>query len=295
MSNASPTPEEILAAVESSGFLMEQDVASTLEDLGFYVWTARAYKDPEEGKSRELDVATYRQFLRDEDKRIYGASELLVECKNSSNPFVFMTRRKSDADAGWRSPHMRFPIDNYEAKKAKGAGSFFVQWTHAFEEFGFKEEHHFHKRATKAVQFARIDRSGSKWSANHAGLYDSIFLPLLKATKARWEETRPRGSGPEEWRQFRFLYPVVVIRGKIFEIDTSGSDRTPKEVPHIPFLRDLKMDGLEGRFLVDFVNEDHLEAFVREVVERNERIVTNRYVDHKDQVLSKERAWDETR
>jgi hypothetical protein len=265
-------------------------VASQLERLKFHVQTARAYNDSAEGKSREIDVWATRRFLEDEPNRILGISEIIAECKNSSNPFVFLTRKKSGADDYWKSPQMRFPVDPYEARKPTGPSSALLQHTPAFEELGIKPIHHFHMRETKAVQFARIDRNGSRWVANHAGLYDAIFLPLLKAFRSRWDETRPRG-GKEDWRYFWFFYPIVVVRGKIYEIDTSVDERRAVEVPHIPFVRDLKMEGLEGRFLVDFVNEDHLPKFVSDVVGANENHIVSRYTSEPSTVLTKEREW----
>ncbi|HZQ90365.1 MAG TPA: hypothetical protein VFA60_01075 [Terriglobales bacterium] len=51
-----PTAEDIVAAIKASGYLIEQEVATILEKLGFHVQTNRAYQDVEESKSREIDV-----------------------------------------------------------------------------------------------------------------------------------------------------------------------------------------------------------------------------------------------
>ena len=46
----SPTKQEIADALAASGFLMEQEVATALEGIGFHAETGRAYTDPDEGK-----------------------------------------------------------------------------------------------------------------------------------------------------------------------------------------------------------------------------------------------------
>ena len=61
---------EILKAINASGYLMEQDIASILEANGFYVDTNCAFKDPETQKSRESDVFATRKIYEDNDNNI---------------------------------------------------------------------------------------------------------------------------------------------------------------------------------------------------------------------------------
>ncbi len=65
-----PTDTEILAAIRESGYLMEQEVASVLEGLGFHVQTNRAFEDVDEGKSRELDVAAVSRVHSDDTNKV---------------------------------------------------------------------------------------------------------------------------------------------------------------------------------------------------------------------------------
>lgn len=290
MSKACPDEADILEAVQASGYLMEQEVASKLEALGFHVRPAMAFKDKDEGKSREIDVSAFDRFLVDEERKIVGFCEILAECKQSSNPFVFLTRNKSTYDESWVPPSLDFPLPEYEARKDQGNGRALIQSTPAFRELGFQAVNSFHTLPRKAVQFCRIDRSGGGWSANHNGLYDAIFLPLIKALLARKADTKPRG-GKDDYRYARFFFPIVVVRGKIYEIDTQGADRKPVEVPHIPFVRDLKADGIEGRFLVDFVNEDHLGEFVETVVRGHTTKFHEAYSSNAKHLLTKDRPW----
>ena len=43
-----PSPEDIVTALEKSGYLMEQEVATQLETLDFHVWTNWALTCPQE-------------------------------------------------------------------------------------------------------------------------------------------------------------------------------------------------------------------------------------------------------
>lgn len=265
MSGEQPTDEEILAALGASGFLMEQDVATKIEDAGFNVHTSRAFQDVDEGKSREIDVWAVRRFIFDEEKKFYAFSELIVECKNSNNPYIFITRRKGEADKHFDAPEIRFPIKRYEARKDIGGGRANLQFTNPFSDYGFKDIHPFFLKEQKAVQFCRVDRSGKSWSANHSGLYDAMFMPILKELKSRQAETAPK-SIREEWRHAWFFYPIIVVRGRLLEIDGMSSKPTPTEVPFVPYVRHIKSKHIEGRYLVYFVNENYLSDFINQFV-----------------------------
>ncbi len=62
-----PTDEQIVEALGRTGYLFEQEVATLFEDMGYNVATNTAFEDPEESKSRELDVrATLRKVVNRE-------------------------------------------------------------------------------------------------------------------------------------------------------------------------------------------------------------------------------------
>jgi len=90
-----PTDQQILGALECSGFLFEQEVATTLESSGFHVETSWAYLDPDMEKSREIDLRAVKNVLNDEQLGLQVFVELLVECKNSDSPLVFLERPKN--------------------------------------------------------------------------------------------------------------------------------------------------------------------------------------------------------
>lgn len=90
--SAWPTPEQVLAALDQSGHLLEQQVATELADLGYSVQTNRALTHVDEGKSRELDVYAFKSLMVEEARRLRVAMYLLVECKNTAAPFAFLTR-----------------------------------------------------------------------------------------------------------------------------------------------------------------------------------------------------------
>src|SRR5262245_49948815 len=108
MSNEYPTTDDIMEALNATGFLMEQRVTTQLDSHGFHVWTGYPFEDVEEGKSREIDVRAFLEICRDEEKKVSVTVELLCECKNNEFPFVFLRRRKGVHENKHFSPEQYF-------------------------------------------------------------------------------------------------------------------------------------------------------------------------------------------
>ena len=103
-----PSPKDIIAALRQSGYLMEQEVATQLENLNFHVWTNWAFEDSDEGRSREIDVRAIKRVAYNEDKKLAAFLEIIVECKNSANPFVFIGRPKNQTDGQYAPQELVF-------------------------------------------------------------------------------------------------------------------------------------------------------------------------------------------
>lgn len=259
-----PSANDIMAAINESGYLMEQEVATQLERRGFIVRTNVAFEDPDEGKSRETDVVAIHRVAHDESARLAAFVELLVECKNSTNPFVFIARPKNEGDRLKRPEEFIFPY-RYEMMKNHPGGGV-IREVKAFHHLGFDQVYQTHVNAWKAVQFCRIDRKGSGWHANHGGLYDAIFYPMAKSLVARRKDV-PRPSRPDAWGYFWLFFPLVVTSGELFLIDSSAEVPSPVPVDHVSFERELKSGKLSGAFTVTFVRQAALETFLHNVVD----------------------------
>jgi hypothetical protein len=109
---------------------MEQEVATQLEAVGYHVNTNRAYEDSDEGKSREIDVLATKRIAYNEKEKLAAFVEIIAECKNSANPFVFVGRPKNQTDNQRAPLEYAFPIAKYESRKDLGG------WVEIFFVFG---------------------------------------------------------------------------------------------------------------------------------------------------------------
>ena len=261
MPGDAPTPDDILNAIKATGFLMEQRVATCLESLGFHAWTGYPFADPEESKSREIDVRGYRQ-VRNEDTKLIVELELLCECKSNDNPFVFLTRYKREHDKRFFCPDQYvFPFDNYETRTGN-----VMTYLPGFRHFEFAGHHYYDREDQKAVQFCKIVRDKKDWTANQGGIYDAIFYPLAKAVLARKKATattrRPSNNG---WKSIKLFMPIVVLYGKIF--DRCRRRQTGSEGNLAYYVcAGAKLKGRQRAILIDFTTEDGLEDFLRNKV-----------------------------
>jgi hypothetical protein len=261
---ATPTDKEIMQAIEESGYLMEQHVATQLETLSFHIKTNSAFEDPDEGKSREIDVLAIKRVAVNESAKVAAFVELIVECKNSNNPLVFITRPKNRADVHSKAEHFRYPV-KYEMAKDLGGGRSSLRELDGFFHLGFANIHYRHRQLTKAVQFCRIDRKGGGWHANHGGLYDGLFYPIAKAVTARLAKV-PRGKGPDDWKYIWLLFPIIVTSGELLVVDSTKTNSLPQPHTWVGFSRELQSGKLSGTYELDFVHQNQLEKFVDECI-----------------------------
>lgn len=259
-----PNANEILEAVKSSGYLMEQEIATLLETLNFRVRTNRAYLDPDESKSREIDVWAINRAFHKDSIKLSIFVELICECKNNSNPFVFLLRNKNAADNLRVPEEYLFPVSSYEKELESEEGNRRYRLHPAFLHLGLDQHHYFYQQEKKAVQFAKIVRERKAWQANHAGVYDSLLYPIAKALQARKTEVKPSGQYRNgDWRHVWLFFPIIVLKSNIYCIDTTVENPEPVIVPQVTFIREFRAKNLQGTYAIDFVTQKGLQEFIQ--------------------------------
>lgn len=277
-------------AMNESGYLMEQAVATQLEERGIHVNTNVAFEDPDEGKSREMDVQGVHRVAYNEKEKLAAYVEYIIECKNSSNPLVFVARPKHGADRHNAPREFLFPFEYKMSKAAEAAKSTISREVSAYRHLGFNKVFNESKIDWKADQFCRIDRKGSGWHANHGGLYDATFFPMVKAFTARkkaLDSMKAYRTDAVIW----LFFPLVVTTSDLFLIDSSVVVPAPKLVDYITFKRELRSAKLTGSFMLTFVHLNALEKFLATVVDPMARHATDLIMNRADFLRAKDLPW----
>lgn len=279
-----PSVSQIREALDDSGYLFEHEVASLLDGLGFHVETSWAFSDPDEGKSREIDIRAFRTTHRDTMSSVNVAIQLLIECKDSGAPLVFLQRDKNARELAHAQPaEYHFPLKNYNVHI--NANSYTE--VPAFDFLSLAKDHYYYRQATKATQFARIVRKGSNWHANHDGVYDALILPLAKAAAFELGGLKRHDGQPAKPVYIRLIFPIVVVRSHLYAYDLSSAAATIEPAPMVSFLRHIESGTLTGYHLTDFVTLDDLGRYITEDVGGFAAAVAARFKDNREKLLTR--------
>lgn len=252
------TPEEIKTILETSGYLFEQRVASLIEGLGFHTSTNKAFLDPDEGKSREIDVVANREIFRlvqGGNPDAFGVCYLNCECKNSTTPFVFITRRKGFMDKLYTPNGIILPYKEYYKNKDQ----FAVTALNAFYYLELEKYHYVTKSDVHAVQLCKIIQNRKKVEAQHSGVIEGFIYPLIKSQKI-WETQTPKTTTEKIY--CKLFFNIAVVNSKLYTIDADDENSLPIEAEYVPFVRDIHTKDHQGRFIITFVTYSALGKFI---------------------------------
>lgn len=281
-----PTDQDVVAALEKSGYLFENEVAVLLQNLGFHVDVSWAYLDSESEKSREIDIRAIKRVANNESEKLDLFVELLVECKDSSSPLVFLESRKNQRELNSYSPReYLFPLTAYRKRIDRNS----YREVPPFEHLGLKSAHYYFSEENKATQFAKIVRKGKDWVANHDGIYDAYLLPLAKLFEFRRRDIASYIG--RDKRAVWLVFPMIVVRDHLYAYDLTGPQRVLEKRGRITFVRHLESKNLKGFFLTDFISFENLTAFVCEELQKFVGAVTD-LMEKRPHVL-KDADWND--
>jgi hypothetical protein len=285
-----PTIDEIKAAVESSGYLLEQRVCPVVESHRFLTTPNEQYTDQDTGKSREIDIhAINMDSLGDDDFSNIFETILLIECKNNSTPAVFFSHENPLPSVG-RVVVNGYPDGISVPEDQLSDGIYRVTATSenvaAIEQyFAFEEFHHNYQAKWIARQFCqmkpKVIAKGSpnesvEWSLSHEGLYESIDS-LAKATEYFSKRLREGVDCFDEETQegcihLGIVYPILLFSGQIYECRISKDQYELCEQSHLVFYRTIRSRTIESTFHIDVIREEHLPRLLNVVKSERSKI-----------------------
>ncbi|EFK36257.1 Uncharacterised protein [Chryseobacterium gleum] len=276
-----PTEEDILKAINESGYLFEQEIGFVIEKFGFNIQTNSAFKDSEEERSRELDVTGYKRFFYDEKNKISIGIRILCECKNNKNPFVFITRNKGKIDKNYSPPNFLYPAAEYMVPVDGQKNSFYRK--DGFMYYNINEIFPYSIKDYKAVQFCKLVQKNKEWNAFHDGIYDSILMPLSKSLD--YYKNKDIAIRSETWKNYIIYFPIVVLNSKIFSIDSHIDKSKVNEIGYISFTREIESKKQNNKYLIDFISkeflEEYLESHVNDFAEKFKENILKKESDNK--------------
>jgi hypothetical protein len=255
----SPTPEQVLSALDRTGFVFEHRVARKLCEFGFTVDLNDAFVDPESGKSREIDV------IASSHKRVRQVGinvTVIAECKNFADPLIVLGH---SGHYGIHSYFFQPPVITFDPLQFRFANRDPEEYCGIYATLDMHNLPSCQPKAFVGGHLIKMRRHGDKkWDATNDSVYDSIIYPLAKATKhfrKRWEDD----DYLEPWVSpfFDYVFPALITAGEIFAVDVLPNEEpTVKKVKWASLMRKFAHE----EFLMDVVSFDYVGDYLQERV-----------------------------
>jgi len=276
-----PSDEQVIKAVDSAGWLLEQQAVRALDNQGFGTRPNWAFRDPDEPTvSRELDVWAYKNYYGDTTTKLTVSAIVLVECKQSDLPYCAIGQQLPEYRQIGNPTEHTLPV-RY-VPQAFDSGRNRLEFDYTWDVLGFRSimlQHGFTN--FRATQLTRLDRKGDQWLASNAGIFPSLTYPLAKAIRAsQLDATRTLkswpgpnsfgGVGPMErrnWVSYTLRFPVILISCPLYVIDASTHQVKLEHARWVRLQRHLVSDTVKGLFEFDVVTRDNFDDYLKTVVE----------------------------
>jgi hypothetical protein len=227
----------------STGAPLEMSVARTLQLRGLDVQQSVYFEDPDSGTLREIDVIGTRA-IRVTDK-VTVAAIAVLECKFAPTPWVIY--RGSPAYDQERPNYDRILTQHGKKWLSLLAPHPAVHLAKMIQQ---------EPRAGYALGTSAPGRDGSK--AQPDAPKDLAYIALSSVTKAAGSYARTLDEDPAR-TTIAILFPIIVIRGKLFETWFDGEDLVVQPIRRGQILW-RHVPG-QTPALVDVVTEDAFEGF----------------------------------
>jgi hypothetical protein len=256
---------DVSAAVEKSGYPLQTVVADFLRTKFHRVQEEWCYVDRNSEELRAIDILAEKFLFEFEGHpRVRPTLDLLVECKQSSMPYVFfLTPNKPmlfefPVIAGLADQRITITTDDDKST-----------WNFSILHVLGLERHEFIQNPEYCTTFSKCVRKGSEIELSGSESFYGLVLPILKSLYHFQEAETP----PDTARYFdaHLAIGVGVVDAPMIGVRAS---QTSNELSLIPWVRVLRHEYLKDAerwdrsklFALDMIHEDFLETYIEKHV-----------------------------
>jgi len=265
--------DRLLRAIQSAGYLFENEVGKEFEKAGYQVQFNVNYEDEEEGLSREIDIVATDAVSAGWPAHAptWYYTQVVAECRAASNPVIFFTRRV---------PHVGAPT----AQSIPTLGAAF-EWPsmQALKEkpddiqsrvyqFFMKNDH---RLTTPRIssQFCVVKPRGNDgaWEASQGNFFNESLAPLVKAV-SYLKQIGFEYKLPQQSLDAAIYHPVVVLRDKLYSCDVTAGEPDIREADHIVFNSEYISRVFRGHVLIDVITRQYLDEYIALIKAETQRL-----------------------
>jgi len=265
------TKDQMIEAIQNSGYLIEQRVEDVLAKRGYAVETNDAYFDPETNKSREVDITAIngKWIMPGQDHFIFPY--LLIECENNHSPVVFF--RNNPRAGALSSEDIKIsglPLNIYEEGTPP---------TSIVEALELATFHHYCKGPyyTQYCSFQYV-KNDKKWIATHPDTQHHSLVDIIKCLEYKISDHYAGYYLPDDATQERLnlqiYYPIIILQSHLYEAYESDGELIFEKKEHIQFRKQLINSNVSTTYQIDIISENYLPSFLELINQETEKIVT---------------------
>jgi hypothetical protein len=255
--------KQMKEAIHQSGYLLEQRVEPIIARSGYYVETNRIFRDPDTGKSREIDILAAAAWEAYRKRSPILLPMLLCECENNSQPIVFFTSKSLEPLIYLIFPGS-FHVSGIPVKFWYNDG--FIDLVSFTELVTF---HHYCKgeAATQYCTF-QLKKDKSSWLAFHSEEQHDTFNSLIKAVDyevdRHFKDWHLPDQIDEESINIRIYYPLLILQGDLYSAHLESNRLLLKKAKHVQFRKQFFSSYTKKieTYQIDVIVEDYLSDYL---------------------------------
>jgi hypothetical protein len=253
--------KQMKEAIQQSGYLLEQRIEPIIRQAFGYVQTNPVFRDPDTGKSREIDIRALGGVGVYRKERSFIFPMLLCECENNSQPIVFFTSES--------------PLSFTHCEDLKVSGIPVQFWNNdivsSLADFtGMEKFHHYCKGevATQYCSFHKPKKDKSSWLAFHSEEQHDTFNSLIKAVDYEVDEHFKGWYLPEqvdeEGINIQIYYPLLILQGDLYSAYLKDNRFILRKAKHIQFRKQFfsSYKNEVETYQIDVIVEGYLSRYL---------------------------------
>jgi hypothetical protein len=262
--------QEMMLALERSGYLLESEITRRLVELGLFVEPNISSLDPVTGKSREIDLfAEFNHFSKSNASstlhKIAARAKLIFEIKNNDFPLVLMTKYEVSPNSCIYESLKMGTTRPDNLKHLYYEDFYSVLFTGEVQKRIFTQYCSFSKKSHK-----------DEFMANHP---EHLYSSLLKITHYCEEQAEMWSSerDPKDEYMRNFLYlPVILINDDLYELENADANNHKlNKVDHSYLVLNYHYKEVPQTSIVYIITKAGLESFLNEIHEAEKQVEKN--------------------
>jgi len=274
--------ERLKKEILRTGYPLEIEIQSILEERGLSVFPTHFYLDPQSHEPRDIDILTFpfQKALERETEPIAFGPKLIIECKKSKDHSLILFSREIAAFTFYDfTGHVfDFPVLLKERTK-------FPNPTKEFNLADFLIDRELHYRNVKKVSthFPLLKPEGKE----KKDIYEAV-MQLVKAQSFEVKEAiRRLETIIHPYRPLFFNFLAIVFDGPMFEATLKNGEWKLREMEYGLIWRNFQPDyeyfGGPLRYTIDVVKKQYFPSYLSEI-ERDIALLTQKIKSNIDAV-----------